>query len=57
MIKSKFFRTSLQVLAILIGLNVGFWVFNHINAWIGIATITMILLNIIYKLTNILKNL
>lgn len=57
MTKSKFFGTSLQVLVILIGLYAGIWVFNHISAWIGIAAITLIILNIIYKLTTFFKKL
>lgn len=55
----KFLNTSriTNAIVMFIGLMAGGWVFNHINAWLGITLIALITLNIIYKLTTFFKNL
>lgn len=48
-------KIILQIIAIIIGIYLGTWLFNHINAWLGIGFLIIEVLIILNYILNKIK--
>lgn len=49
------YKISFQLIFYAIVILLCFWLFNNVNAWVGIASFTLLLIFLLNKLINFLK--